>query len=202
MNKLAQLSKIRVVASLLVTAAALGACSRGNSTANQQSANGAIDTTSTDLASVQAEGPGVQVTRTDSKSVTRSTRYELTPDNFAHFMAAADSLSALAQRDSAVRAYLTQDITDAGAKTMDAGRAWLDANPAVSAAINNAGISTEDYYVQSLAIAAAERYINDPKAAPPTPTLKKNAEFLRSHQADLSLLQSLRLGKPLVVVKP
>ncbi len=97
---------------------------------------------------------------------------------------------------------MAQDITDAGASDMDAGRKWLDANQSVSAAINNAGISTEDYFVQSLAIAAAERFITDPKAAPPTPVLAKNAEFLGGHQAQLSHLQALRAGRPSVTVTP
>jgi hypothetical protein len=193
---------IRLLATAAAFAVASTACSK-SSNQTQQTANGSLDTASMRTgANVPAEGPAVQVTRTDDKSVTRSTQYELTPANFGHFLAAADSIAALEARDSTVRTYLAQDITDAGAGTLDAGRKWLDANPAVSAAINNAGISTEDYFVQSIAIAAAERFMNDPKAAPPTPSLAKNAEFLRGHQADLTHLQALRKGKPVVVSTP
>ena len=193
---------LRLLASAATCAFLATACSKGAN--NQtQTANGSLDTGSVRTgADVPAEGPGVQVTRTDGKSVTRSTKYELTTDNFTHFVAAADSLSALEQRDSTARNYLSQNITDSGASDMDAGRKWLDANPAVSAAINNAGISTEDYFVQSLAIAAAERFITDPKAAPPTPVLAKNAKFLGDHQAELAHLQSLRNGTPSVTVTP
>jgi hypothetical protein len=215
MNNTTQIS-MRLLATVTAAAAVVAfasACSKKSPDQNQQTASGAVDTASmragtADTASmrtgadVPAEGPGVQVTRTDGKSVTRSTQYELTQNNFSHFVAAADSLTALAQRDSTVRNYLAQNITDAGARDMDAGRKWLDANPGVSAAINNAGISTKDYYVQSLAIAAAERFMNDPKAAPPTPVLTKNAEFLRAHQSELTHLQALRTGKPVVVSKP
>ncbi|HEY4133290.1 MAG TPA: hypothetical protein VGM50_21910, partial [Gemmatimonadaceae bacterium] len=179
------------------------ACSKSSNNQAQQTANGSLDTASVRTgADVPAEGPYVQVTRTDGKSVTRSTQYELTSDNFTHFIAAADSLTALTQRDSTARNYLSQDITDAGASDMDAGIKWLDANPAVSAAINNAGISTKDYFVQSLAIAAAERFITDPKAAPPTPVLAKNAKFLGAHQDELAHLRALRSGKPSVTVSP
>lgn len=195
--------RLLATATAATFAVALAACSKAAQDQSQQSASGNVDTAAMRTgADVPAEGPGVQVTRTDGKSVSRSTKYELTQDNFSHFVAAADSLSALAQRDSSVRAYLAQNITDAGATDMDAGKKWLDANAGVSAAINNAGISTEDYFVQSLAIAAAERFMADPKSAPPTPVLSKNAEFLRGHQAELTHLQSLRSGKPVIVSKP
>jgi len=174
-----------------------GACS------NKQGANGTLDTTVLETTSaVDAEGPGVHVTRTDAKSVDKSTEYKLTDQNFKAFLAAADSLTALANRDSAARNYLASDLTDAGAKTTDAGLNWLESNAAVSNAINSAGISTRDYFVQGIAIASAERFVNDPNAAPPTPTAKANAEFLRGRQADLTRLQSLRRGRPVVVSKP
>ena len=198
---------MRLLATATATALAILAtgCSKSSSDQTQQSAAGTVGASDTAAmrtgADVPAEGPGVQVTRTDAKSVTRSTQYELTNENFSHFLAAADSLTALMQRDSTARNYLSQNITDAGAGDMDAGRKWLDANASVSAAINNAGISTEDYFVQSLAIAAAERFMNDPKNAPPTPTLTKNAEFLRGHQTELAHLQALRTGKPVVTAK-
>jgi hypothetical protein len=72
----------------------------------------------------------------------------------------------------------------------------------VSAAINGAGISVKDYYVESIAIAAAERFLGNPDVAPPTPAMTKNAEFLRAHTADLAKLRDLREGRPVVTVKP
>jgi hypothetical protein len=197
---------MRLLATATTLAILATACSKSSSDQTQQTASGTVGAADTAAmrtgADVPAEGPGVQVTRTDAKSVRRSTQYELTNENFAHFLAAADSLSALTQRDSSVRNYLAQNITDAGANDTDAGRKWLEANAGASAAINNAGISTEDYFVQSLAIAAAERFMNDPQNAPPTPTLTKNAEFLRGHQTELAHLQALRSGKPIITAKP
>jgi len=176
---------------------AAGACP------SKRAANGTVDTTVLETSfAVDAEGPGVHVTRTDAKSVDKSTEYKLTEENFKAFVAAADSLNALANRDSVARNYLASDLTDAGAKTTDAGLNWLESNAPVNNAINSAGISTRDYFVQGIAIASAERFVKDPNAAPPTPTAKSNAEFLRGHQAELTHLQSLRSGKPVVVSKP
>jgi hypothetical protein len=129
-------------------------------------------------------------------------RYELTPDNFSHFLAAADSVVAVATRDSAARAALQSNLTDAGSTDADAGRKWLEAIAPVNTAINQAGISVKDYFVAGIAIAAAERFISDPKAAPPTPSLEKNAEFLRSHTADLQKLHAEETIRPVVVSKP
>lgn len=180
--------------------AALGAC-RNSGEARQ--AAGAVDTavarTTTD---VPAEGPAVQVTRTDAKSVALATKYKLTNDNFTKFVAAADSIAALRGRDSTVNSYLSANIDDAGARTQDAGLQYLEANPLVNNAIVSAGISTRDYFVASIAIAGAERFMNHPDAAPPTPTAKDNAEFLRSHQTDLDHLKALRGNRPVIVVKP
>jgi len=191
---------------LAATAAAamLAACSGKN--ANENSASGVLAADDTAAmrtgAATPAAGPGVHVTRTDGKSVTRATRYELTNDNFSKFLAAADSIVALEGRDSTVSNYLGKDLTDAGSTTTDAGLKYLEANDAVSRAINSAGISVKDYFVQSIAIAAAERFMSNPKSAPPTPTLSKNAQFLRSHTADLTTLNAQREGRPVVVVKP
>ena len=186
---------------LLTTAAAvaLAGCTRDRS----RSSAGSLDTaTSNLLAITPAVGPGVQVTRTDGKSVTRAMRYELTADNFGRFLAAADSLVALAARDSATRSYLATDIAGAGSTDLDAGLQWLEANDAVNGAITSAGISTKDYFVQSIAIAAASRFVQNPKSAPPTPTLAKNAEFLRTRQVDLARLDAERSGKSVVTATP
>ena len=194
---------------LLLTATALfSACGRDRSNDNRASAAGALDTATGDTASLRtsgatpATGPGIHVTRTDGKSVTRSMRYELTPDNFSHFLAAADSVVAVASRDSAARAALQSNLTDAGSTDNDAGLKWLESIAPANTAINQAGISVKDYYVMGIAIAAAERFMADPKSAPPTPALAKNAEFLRSHTADLDKLHAEEALRPVVTSKP
>ena len=193
---------------LLAFATVIAACGRDRSNDNRASAAGALDTSAADTAALRtlgatpATGPGIHVTRTDGKSVTRSMRYELTPDNFSHFLAAADSVVAVASRDSAARAALQSNLTDAGSTDNDAGRKWLESNAPVNTAINQAGISVKDYFVAGIAIAAAERFMADPKAAPPTPSLAKNAEFLRSHKADLEQLHTQEGLRPVVISKP
>ena len=193
---------------LLTSAALLGACGHDRSNDRGASAAGAIDTAAADTAALRtsgatpATGPGIHVTRTDGKSVTRAMRYELTPDNFSHFLAAADSVVAVATRDSVARAALQSNLTDAGSSDNDAGRKWLESIAPVNTAINQAGISVKDYYVAGIAIAAAERFMADPKAAPPTPSLAKNAEFLRAHTADLGRLHTQEALRPVVESKP
>ncbi|HVX39973.1 MAG TPA: hypothetical protein VHB25_10405 [Gemmatimonadaceae bacterium] len=184
--------------------AALGACSRGAAKAEKQRiASGDVDSAAVYTTNATpAAGPGVQVTRTDAKSVTKATEYELTDSNFTRFMAAADSVSALEVRDSTVRSYLSANITDAGSTDADAGLKYLEANARVNNAIASAGMSTKDYFVASIAIAAAQRFMQNPKDAPPTPTLSKNAAFLRTHQLDLDKLQAERDGKPVVTATP
>lgn len=185
------------LAGAAISLAALAACSTKSN--GEHSAGGSVDSSVTRTTSITpAAGPGVQVTRTDAKSVTKATDYKLTDDNFAHFMAAADSVVALEGRDSTARSYLAQPIADAGSTDSDAGLKWLESNTAVSNAINSAGISARDYFVASIAIASAERFMNDPKAAPPTPTLTDNAAFLKSHGADLEKLAAMRAGRPAV----
>jgi len=46
----------------------------------------------------------------------------------------------------------------------------------------------------SIAIANAARAAKNPDAAPPTPTLKKNAAFVGGKSAELAHLQALRDG--------
>jgi len=193
---------------LLAATTLFSACGRDRSNDNRASAGGALDTAAGDTASLRtsgatpATGPGIHVTRTDGKSVTRAMRYELTSNNFSHFLAAADSVVAVASRDSAARAALQSNLTDAGSTDNDAGQKWLESIAPVNNAINQAGISVKDYFVAGIAIAAAERFTADPKAAPPTPSLTKNAEFLRSHAADLERLHTQEALRPVVVSKP
>lgn len=82
----------RTVIYSLAASAVVAACSR--KPANQQSAGGVVDT-STLSAATPSAGPAAQVTRTDSKSVSRATHYELTAENFSKFLAAADSIVTL-----------------------------------------------------------------------------------------------------------
>ncbi len=169
-----------------------------------QSSGGAVDAAALGVGTVTAAaGPGVHVTAGDTKSVRKAGEYELTNDNFASFLRAADSLQALQARDTAVRALLVvRDSTDLPTKEEDAGVRLLESNPVVNSAITSAGISPRDYFVASIAIASAERFIANPKAAPPTPTLQKNAEFLRAKTADLEHLRALRQGMTVVKISP
>ncbi|HEY4218551.1 MAG TPA: hypothetical protein VGM67_15525 [Gemmatimonadaceae bacterium] len=202
MHKLIQTHSFTLgFAAATATLLAVGACS---SKSNQTySAAGSVDTTSNPTTAVTTSaGPGAQVTATDGASVNKATEYKLTDDNFQHFMAAADSVVVLAGRDSAARAFLATDITGSSSKDVDAGLKWLESNAAVNNAINSAGISTRDYFVASIAIADAEQFINAPKSAPATPTGTSNAEFLRSHTADLDHLRSLTTKQPSVTVTP
>lgn len=185
----------------LAAVAAIAGCTSGAQT--QREAAGSLDTSlAKTSAIVDAAGPGVQVTRTDSRSVKKATEFRLTPINFTRFMAAADSLAARESRDAAVRQYLGTNITDAGSSDADAGLKWLAANPDVLSAINSAGMSARDYFVASIAIASAERFIDDPRAAPPTPVTSENATFLRHHRSDLQRLEALRENRPVVVSTP
>ena len=212
MRKLSQSNRITVgvhVATaaviLVATTAIVVAASACSSKSNQmRSAAGSLDTASStpETAVTIAAGPGAQVTATDGASVNKATEYKLTPDNFQHFMAAADSVVVLAGRDSTVRNFLAKDISGAGSSDVDAGLKWLESNAAVNNAINSAGISTRDYYVASIAIADAEQFIGSPSAAPATPTGKSNAQFLRSHTADLDHLRALTSKQPTETVTP
>jgi hypothetical protein len=131
--------------------------------------------------------------------VRKAEEYKLTDDNFRHFIQASDSLDALRRRDPRARAFLDQNITDDGTGTRvttnDAGVKHLGAGSVVSNAINSAGISVPDYFVTAIAIAQAERFMGNPKAAPPTPALSANAAFLNAHSAELKALRT-RQARP------
>ena len=136
--------------------------------------------------------PGVRVTRTDGASVTEAAIFRLTEKNFGAFMAAAESLVALERRDPAVRAYLAVNISDAGTPGAEAGRNWLIANAKARHAIESSGMSVTDYYIASISVSEAERFLNHPKSVPVTPALARNAKLLQSHGQDLAHLRSLR----------
>jgi hypothetical protein len=184
----------------LALSAALVACSRSeNSTTDSAAGNvaaaaAALDTGLSNSATPIAGGTA-QVTPTDEMSVRLASEYKLTEENFRRFVAASDSLVALRRRDPQVNAMFGKQVTDNGTNTqvttMNAGRKRLQDNPAVNNAIASTSMSAKDYFVAAIAIAQAERFMGNPAAAPPTPTLPENAEFLRKHQAELSALRNL-----------
>lgn len=187
------LRSVAVVAAALV----LGACShKDRSTAD--SAGGAVSTDQSDishpLSVTPAAGGAAQVTATDAKSVNRATEYRLTDQNFSQFVKASDSLAVLRRRDSSVARMLDEQISDAASGTRvtstDAGLKHLESNVAVNNAITGTGMSVPDYFVASIAIAQAERFLDNPKAAPPTPALGKNIQFLQAHKAELQAMRS------------
>ena len=198
-------------AAALVLSAALVACSRSeNSTTdtaagNVAAAGAAIDTGMSNAATPVAGGTA-QITPTDAKSVEHATEYKLTDQNFRQFIAASDSLVALRRRDPAVRALFDKEVSDAGVNTqvgtMNAGRKRLEDNAVIAKAIESTGMSAKDYFVASIAVAQAERFIGNPKGAPPTPTLPANAEFLQKHQAELAALRTLEKGALAPVAAP
>jgi hypothetical protein len=185
---------------VLALGVALAACSRSenkttdSAAGNVDAAAATADTGLTNAATPVAGGTA-QITPMDAKSVEHATEYKLTEDNFRRFIAASDSLMALRRRDPQVNAMFDKQVSDAGVATRtdepNAGRKRLEDNPLINNAIVSAGMSAKDYFVASIAIAQAERFMGDPKAAPPTPTMPANAEFLRRHQAGLAKIHQL-----------
>ena len=192
------MSQHRSLASLLVATVVLAGCGNGDTPkgAKEVAAVAATADTGNPLGATPAAGD-VAVTPADAKSVTTATEYKLTDDNFGKFLAATDSLSALRKRDPQAAAYLDRMVSDNGSGTQvsrnNAGRVSMEDNPAVSNAIASAGLSVKDYFVEAIAIAQAERFMGDPKAAPPTPTLGPNAAFLNAHKAQLDHLRQARV---------
>ena len=197
-------------ATALALAATLAACGRSeNSTTDSAAGNvgvaAPVDTGLGNAATPMAGGTA-QITPADAKSVSDASEYKLTEQNFRQFLAASDSLVALRRRDPAVRAMFDKDVNDAGittdAQTRDAGLKRLEENPAIANVIESTGMSARDYFVASIAVAQAERFIGNPQAAPPTAALPGNAEFLRQHQAELSRLRALERGSTPVSASP
>ena len=190
---------------------ALVACGRSeNSTMDSAAGNvgaaaATVDTGLNNAATPMAGGTA-QITPADAKSVSDASEYKLTEQNFRQFIAASDSLVALRRRDPAVRAMFDKQVNDAGittqAQTRDAGLKRLEENPAIADVIESTGMSARDYFVASIAIAQAERFMGNPKAAPPTAALPGNAEFLQQHPAELSRLRALERGTTPVSASP
>src|SRR4051812_13144239 len=192
----------------LIIGGALAACGKSDRGTTDSAGGGiaaqtaeratTVDTGISNSATPVAGGTA-QITPTDEKSVRKATEYRLTETNFRQFLAASDSLAALRARDPQVRAMFDKQVNDAGTgvatRTNNAGRARLEDNPTIANAITSTGMSVKDYFVASIAVAQAERFMGDPKAAIPTPALPGNAEFLRSHQTELAHIHSLEGGR-------
>lgn len=178
---------------LALVATAAVACARSEAERTEAGSLDAAGLTTNSI--VIATAPGVHVTSTDGRSIRKAMAYRLTPANLAAFMRAAEGLATLERGDSAVRAYLTATVSDAGPIDAEAGRTWLEANQKVRDAIAASGLSVQDYYVASIAVATAERFLNHPKTTPLTPALARNAQLLQSHGSDLARLHQLQRGR-------
>ncbi|MFN2567629.1 MAG: hypothetical protein ABR499_21755 [Gemmatimonadaceae bacterium] len=174
-----------VVAALLLTTA----CGDDETGRASDSAAGAatVDTTAATTALTPA-APAPQPTAEDAKVVRDALEFKLTEDNLNKFMKAGSSLAFLRARDPQIRGYL-ESIGGSREKNDDAALERLEGHAQISKAITDAGISVRDYYTMSLAIASAQRFIDNPSAAPPTPTLSDNAKFLRDHREHLAHLR-------------
>jgi len=184
-------SHVRRQSTALVATALIAAfgCGGGEGSRASDSAAGAanVDTTPA-TASVTPAAPAPPPTAEDAKVVRDALEFRLTEDNLNKFIKAGSSLAFLRARDAQVRAFLEQ-VGGTQAKNDDAALERLQNNAQVSRAINDAGISVRDYYTMSIAIASARRFIDNPNAAPPTPTLSDNAKFLRDHREHLAHLK-------------
>ncbi len=182
----------RCALTLIAVAGLLAACSGRDSQARAE--DGSVDAGATlaPARTATSGAPGVHVTRTDARSVADAGAFLLTDEKLAAFMIAAESLAALQRRDPDVRAYLDVRISDAGVSGADAGRKWLEANEKAGRAIGASGLTVSDYYVASIAVANAERFLNHPKSVRATRALARNARLLQSHGRDLARLHALR----------
>jgi hypothetical protein len=191
-DRMLPLRSLAMIAAFLTVAA----CSRDRRT-TADSAGGTVTTDASDIGHpvsvTPAAGGAAQVTATDAKSVRLATEYRLTPENFSQFVKASDSLAVLRRHDGMVNALLSERITDAATGTYvsgtNAGVQHLESNAKINNAIVSTGMSVPDYFVASIAIAQAERFLDDPKAAPPTPVLGDNIRFLQQHRAELTAMR-------------
>lgn len=149
---------------------------------------------------VAAVGPLIYVTKTDDKSVHDATQLALTEQRMKQFMTAAESLNALRGRDARVQQLENTNLQNAGSTELNAGLKMLESDTGIVRAVQSAGLSVRDYYVTGITIANAMHYVQDPKAAPPTPSEEANAKLLRAHQGDLQRIAVLDQGG--VIVTP
>jgi hypothetical protein len=172
---------------LLLTAAA--ACGRTEADRVSDSAAGVVpaDTAPATTALTPA-APAPQPTARDADVVRDALEFRLTDDNLNKFIKAGNSLAFLRARDPQIRGYL-ESIGGSREKTDEAALERLERHAQISKAIADAGLSVRDYYTMALAIASARRFVDNPAAAPPTPTLSENAKFLRDHKQYLAHLK-------------
>jgi hypothetical protein len=175
------------LAALLLTAAP--ACGRTAADRASDSAAGVVpaDTTQVTTALIPA-APAPQPTAKDANVVRDALEFKLTEDNLNKFMKAGNSLAFMRARDPQIRGYL-ESIGGSRAKNDEAALERLERDAQISKAITDAGLSVRDYYTMALAIASARRFADNPKAAPPTPTLSDNAKFLHDHRQHLAHLR-------------
>jgi hypothetical protein len=178
-------------AAVLVVSTALAACSGSeNSTTDSAAGNvgapaAAVDTGMNNAATPVAGGTE-EITPTDAKSVEHATEYKLTEQNFRQFLAASDSLVALRRRDPAVRALFDKEVSDAGGqhpgrddeRRSQAARGQRRHRPGdrVHRHVGEGLLRRIDRR------RSGERFMGNPKSAPPTPALPDNAAFLQKHQ--------------------
>jgi hypothetical protein len=172
------------VAAMLFMAAS---CGGDDAERAADSAAGTTDTTQATSALTPA-APAPQPTAEDAKVVRDALAFKLTEDNLNKFMKAGNSLAFLRARDPQLRGYL-ESIGGSREKNDDAALERLEGHAQISKAITDAGLSVRDYYTMALAIASAQRFVDNPNAAPPTPTLGDNARFLRDHRQHLAHLK-------------
>ncbi len=162
-------------------------CGRDEAERAADSASGTTDTTQA-TSTLTPAAPAPQPTAEDAKVVRDALEFKLTEDNLNKFMKAGSSLAFLRARDPQLRGYL-ESIGGSREKNDDAALERLEGHAQISQAINDAGLSVRDYYTMAIAIASAQRFIDNPQAAPPTPALSDNAKFLRDHRQHLAHLR-------------
>jgi hypothetical protein len=188
----------RPIGAIALALTVLGGCRGDDRRQTEQSYGEAalVDDTSltrAETAGVAAEvptaDPAVQVTPADGREVQRSLQFQLTDDNFARFVDASQRLSYLRAREPSVRAALQQGPTEGDEQR---GLERLERNAQVSQAIEAAGLSVRDFFVMAIAVASAERFLDNPAGAPPTRVGRSNAEFLQGKRAELGQLRQWR----------
>jgi hypothetical protein len=175
-----------LAATLLTTAVA---CGRDEADRASDSAAGVVPAdTAPVTTAVTPAAPAPQPTAEDAKVVRDALEFKLTEDNLNRFMKAGNSLAFMRARDPQVRGYL-ESIGGSREKDDDAALERLEGHAQISKAIADAGLSVRDYYTMAIAITSARRFVDNPDAAPPTPTLRDNARFLRDHKQHLAHLR-------------
>lgn len=176
-----------IVSVMLVLAATIG-CAGDEPGAADSAAGVTVNDTTRLTTTLTPAAPAPLPTAEDASVVRDALEFKLTNENLSKFMKAGGSLAYLRARDAQVRGYL-DSVRGSRASNDDSALERIESHPQISKAITDAGLSPRDYYTMSLAIASAQRFIDDPNAAPPTPTLSDNARFLRDNRQHLANLR-------------